>query len=423
MHYENTIFSLVKLGTVNKEQTSILSLVKAHATKVLTKDLPDVMSYHSLTHTEDVVKAALDIGSNSEFSAEEMETLEIAAWFHDLGYTRSTENHEELGAKMADEFLSELNFPRKKIEQVRGCILATTMPQNPKTTMEEVLCDADLCHIAGDDYAEKAERLQAELSAIKGVEITDDQWCSMNEEFIAKHQFFTQYAREEFGDKVKENLTKIKARLMSMSEEDQKVQELEKEVAKLKAKVKKAKDNTPTRGIETMFRLTSKNHLELSAMADTKANIMISVNSIILSVLVSVLFRKLEEYPHLILPAMIMTLVCLATIVFAILATRPNISKGTFTDNDIMNKKTNLLFFGNFHRMKIDKYEWGMKEMMKDADYLYSSLIKDIYFLGVVLGKKYRLLRISYTIFMFGFVLAVISFGLAEVYLKGPSPY
>ena len=64
-----------------------------------------------------------------------------------------------------------------------------------------------------------------------------------------------------------------------------------------------------------------------------------------------------------------------------------------------------------------------MKEMMKDADYLYSSLIKDIYFLGVVLGKKYRLLRISYTIFMFGFVLAVISFGLAEVYLKGPSPY
>ncbi len=204
---------------------------------------------------------------------------------------------------------------------------------------------------------------------------------------------------------------------------NEEVKSLEKKVTKLKKKVKKVKEVKPTRGIETMFRLTSKNHIELSAMADTKANIMISVNSIILSVIVSVLIRKLEEYPHLIIPTIIMTVVCLATIVFAILATRPNVSSGLFTDDDINTKKTNLLFFGNFHRMEQDKYEWGMKEMMKDADYLYSSLIRDIYFLGVVLGKKYKLLRISYTIFMFGFVIAVISFMLAEAFFKGPMPY
>ena len=65
------------------------------------------------------------------------------------------------------------------------------------------------------------------------------------------------------------------------------------------------------RGVETMFRLTSKNHLDLSNMADNKANIMISINSIILSVIVSVLIRKLEEYPHLIVPTLIMTAVYL----------------------------------------------------------------------------------------------------------------
>ena len=204
---------------------------------------------------------------------------------------------------------------------------------------------------------------------------------------------------------------------------EQKVEALKLQVAELKEKVKKAKELSPTRGIETMFRLTSKNHMELSAMADNKANIMISINSIILSVIVSVLIRKLEEYPHMTVPAVMLTVVCLTTIVFAILATRPNITKGKFERLDIQNKETNLLFFGNFHRMRLDDYAWAMKEMLKDGDYLYSSMIKDIYFLGAVLGKKYRLLRMSYTIFMFGFVISVLGFIIAELFFKSPYPY
>lgn len=202
-----------------------------------------------------------------------------------------------------------------------------------------------------------------------------------------------------------------------------KVESLKAQVAELKQKVKEAKGLTPTRGIETMFRLTSKNHMELSALADNKANIMISINSIILSVMVSVLIRKLEEYPHMTAPAVLLTLVCLATIVFAVLATRPNVSKGKFERLDIHNKETNLLFFGNFHSMRLNDYEWAMKEMMKDGDYLYGSMIKDIYFLGAVLGKKYKLLRMSYTVFMFGFVISIISFIIAELFFKSPYPY
>ena len=113
------------------------------------------------------------------------------------------------------------------------------------------------------------------------------------------------------------------------------------------------------------------------------------------------------------IPTIIFLTVCVLTIVFAVLATRPKVSSGKFTKQDIDQKKTNLLFFGNFYKMTLEEYEWGMQEMMKNKDYLYSSLIKDIYFLGVVLGRKYRLLRIAYSIFMFGFVIAVISFGIA----------
>ena len=102
----------------------------------------------------------------------------------------------------------------------------------------------------------------------------------------------------------------------------------------------------------------------------------------------------------------------MGALVFAILSTRPKITKGEFTREDIAKKQTNLLFFGNFYNMKLEDFDWGMKEMIQDRDFLYSSMTRDIYFLGKVLAQKYRFLRICYSIFMFGLILVVIAFGL-----------
>ena len=142
------------------------------------------------------------------------------------------------------------------------------------------------------------------------------------------------------------------------------------------------------RGIQTMFRLTSGNHLRLSSMSDNKSHIMISVNSIIISIIISVLFGKLATNREYIVPACILLSVCLASMTFSIFATRPSISGGRFTEEDIRNKKTNLLFFGNFFRMQLEDYQRAMNQMMKDGEYLYNSMIKDIYFLGIVLQKS-----------------------------------
>ena len=88
-------------------------------------------------------------------------------------------------------------------------------------------------------------------------------------------------------------------------------------------------------------------------------------------------------------------------------------TQGKFTKEDVANKKVNLLFFGNFHKMKLDEFEWAMSEMMQDRDYLYSSLTKDLYFLGLVLNSKYNLLRVTYTVFMIGIIISVIAFAVA----------
>jgi hypothetical protein len=229
---------------------------------------------------------------------------------------------------------------------------------------------------------------------------------------MQQHRYHTPYGRTVLEQEKKRNIKRLK-KLLDPEKKEKKYKELQEEVVKLKSKLEKEKGMKPDRGIETMFRTTSHNHILLSSMADNKSNILITINSIILSVVVSVLVRKLEDNEYLIIPTVLLVTVCLTTMVFAILATRPNISRGKFNREDIKNKRTNLLFFGNFHGMEIENYEWAMKEMMRDADYLYGSMIKDIYYLGKVLGKKYKYLRLSYNIFMYGFVVAILSFVIA----------
>jgi hypothetical protein len=97
------------------------------------------------------------------------------------------------------------------------------------------------------------------------------------------------------------------------------------------------------------------------------------------------------------------------------------VTSGTFTKADIEQKRANLLFFGNFYRMPLDDFQWGMTQMMNDREYLYGSMVRDIYSLGQVLGRKYRYLRISYNIFMYGIIAAVLAFA-GTILFSRPSP-
>ncbi len=193
----------------------IISEVKDHAIKVLSKQLPDNMTYHSINHTIDVVASAEEIAEKQNLSDEEIEIVQIAAWFHDLGYTKGSESHEEKGAEMAREFLNGKGFPEEKINKVEGCIMATQMPQNPKNKLEQILCDADLMHLADEDYFSKADLLHQEIETTKFCKIPENEWLQMNQEFLDNHCFFTEYAKNNYESAVKENLKKVRDRLKS----------------------------------------------------------------------------------------------------------------------------------------------------------------------------------------------------------------
>jgi predicted metal-dependent HD superfamily phosphohydrolase len=379
---------------------------KKYVELFLKENLSNGIYYHDLEHTQEVVDASKEIGIASNLSNDELETVLIAAWFHDTGYYKGMKDHEANSRDVADKFLKQEGAGKEKIDAVGGCIMATKIPQNPSNLMEEVLCDADLYHVSTREFFKKSELLRKEFSLVFPDEIQLDEWFKNSIKFLKNHSFFTSYAKEKLLPAKKENLKKLKVLYKDILVDDT-------DSPKPDKKKKKKDDNKPTRGIETLFRVTSRNHVDFSSMADNKANIMISINSIMLSIVFSVLFNKFATDPNLIPPTIILTLVSTATIIFAILATRPNLTAGVFTRDDIKKRRTNLLFFGNFYKMPLSDYEWGIKELMNDREFLYGSMIRDIYFLGKVLGKKYLYLRISYTIFMYGLVISVMAFAIA----------
>jgi len=401
---------------------------KQFVTRLFSGKVEPGFFYHNIIHTQTVAKAAEDMANHYQLHGEDRMSLLLAAWFHDTGYSNGkADGHEEESIRIAEVFLAERQISSSLIKKVKECIRSTKMPQSPNNLIEKIICDADLSHLGTGDFDKESKLLRKELITIYGKEISKKEWRKENIRFLQTHKYFTDYCQDRLEPVKQQHLQDLLD-----AEEDKKEKEDGKKLKEKKPPknhindtagsstnenpVKdKLKENRTERGVGTMFRIMSDNHVSLSQMADSKANIMISVNTIVLSILVSVLLGKLQFYPEFIIPTIMLTLVCLTAIVFAILATRPNITRGTFSKEDVQQKNVNLLFFGNFYKMDLPDYDWGMNEMMNDKEYLYSSMIKDIYFLGKVLAKKYRYLRLSYTIFMFGLVIAIIGFIVAAI--------
>lgn len=252
--------------------------------------------------------------------------------------------------------------------------------------------------------------LRQELAAEQGQEFSDVEWLEHLDTLLRKQGFYTAYGRiysegieknrERLAKQAKKRERKMDAALQQELDVDAwELKELKKKYAKIMHRAE--------RGIETLFKLTSKNHYTLNTMVDRKANILISINAIILSIILGTLLNKIYEDPHLIVPIVMLLTTNLVSIVYAILATRPDLDHGGITDPP---SPHHLLFYGNFHSMKEGQYVDGMNDLMNNADELYNSLGKDIFYLGKNLKKKFTNLRRSFNVFMYGLISSVIVF-------------
>lgn len=381
-----------------------VALAEKYVVNLFNNKLSKLYNYHNLEHTQGVVHSVKLLSKNLDLSSLEMEQLIVAAWFHDTGYVEGSLNHEDISIQFVTQFLTENGLDQKYIDAVAAIITVTKFNILPTTTLQKIMKDADYNHFGKTNFFEISALLQKEWEAIDGKKYSELQWMESNLDLLTNgHKFYTTYAIENWQPQKEKNVVLIleKIKALKMEKEDAK---------KVKNETKRA-----DKSADTMFKITITNHIRLSEIADSKANILLSVNAIIISVALSSLIPKLESPSnnHLIQPTFVLILFSVLSIIFAILSTKPKVTTGSFTRQDITDKKVNLLFFGNFFKMPYEEFEWAMKELMQDKEYLQISMTKDLYYLGLVLERKYKLLRITYNIFMIGIVASVIMFVIA----------
>ena len=186
------------------------------------------------------------------------------------------------------------------------------------------------------------------------------------------------------------------------------------ELKRLKKKLAKA-EGFPERGIETWFRLTSRNLYTRRQIVDAKANLLVTINALILSLVLGTLYRSLAESPHLVYATVPLVLASLVSIAYAISASRPRLQTGVFSEQDLLEHRVSLMTFDDFYAMPVDEYERALDRVMQDRELLYGTIKRDIHALGVDLSRRYKNIHRAYGVFFFGIVLSTVMFSLCHI--------
>jgi hypothetical protein len=178
----------------------------------LAKELPGHLSYHSVEHIKDVYDSALQIGTQEKISDYDMKLVLTAAWYHDSGFLKAVNDHEEESCRIARDTLPGFGYTSKEIDCICNMIMATKIPQVPKNHLEEILADADLDYLGRDDFFTIGNKLFSELSVF-GFLNNEEEWNRLQVRFLENHHYFTQTAINKRQSKKEEHLQEIKQKL------------------------------------------------------------------------------------------------------------------------------------------------------------------------------------------------------------------
>ena len=386
----------------------IIKAAESYVVNLLQNGLSADFLYHDLQHTLMVAKAARLMAAEMNLSDEEKEILELAALFHDTGFVKIYTGHEEVSQEIAQVFLEKENYPAEKIKTILSCIQATQMGFEPVTSLQKVLKDADFNNLNGQSYKKKAEALRHEWLVFFEEKYTDKEWLKTNVEFWSEHQFYTPEGEALFGKAKEKNLKKLRKQMKEETKNKNKDKDKKKD--KGEREIQEGNGILATKSSQMMFKTTLRNHIDLTSIADNKANIMLSINALIITVTMPLLVSNIEGNKFMLIPTSILLLTCTLSIIFATLATRPVPTSGLTKIEKVGKGVTNLFFYGNFWKMPLDDYKIGIEKVATNDAILDDTVVNDLYFLGKALGRKFFQLRICYSIFMIGMTLTVVSF-------------
>lgn len=381
------------------ENQDIITSAEDYVRQIFEEKIPsNLYMYHNWVHTCQVRDEAIVLARLAGAKHEELELLNLASLFHDVGFSETYTGHEDHGIRIAREFLIRVDYPKDKIAIIEGLINATRVDVKPTTQLEALLKDADTSSLGKPHFQIYTNSLRKELNAIQHALLTKRDWAIANLRFLDEHEYYSEIGKERYGTTKEENKKLLQNDLVAID-------------ARLEEKEREARNTIgSSKSAQTMFKTALRNHIDLSSIADNKANIMLSVNALIITFALPLLGKEIAANRELLYPTILLLSVCVVSMIFATLATRPIPMKGYSSMESILAKKSNLFFFGNFYRMSFDEYEQGMNATVADNTILDTTIMRDLFFLGRTLGFKYAYLRKCYTIFMYGIITTVIAF-------------
>lgn len=178
----------------------------------LKAEMPSQLSYHNLDHINDVLTSALRIAETEKINKEETSLLRIAALYHDAGFINTYKGHEAEGCLLAKATLPQFGFSTEQLEVICSMIMATKIPQTPKSKLDKILCDADLDYLGRNDFYEIGNRLYNEMKEQGFIE-TEREWNLTQKVFLENHQYHTNYGETHREEEKQKHLSEVIAKL------------------------------------------------------------------------------------------------------------------------------------------------------------------------------------------------------------------
>ncbi len=387
--------------------TNILKRCKTFVSRLMSEQINKNYLFHNLGLTKNTVNAAEELleGSEERIAAEE---VLIASWFLYSGFSRGYQNHKNNSQEIVAQFLNDEKYDTAAKERIVALVGCAWSNESPNSIEEAAIKDIRTFRYASSDLVELLELERMELDNLGQNPPSQHEFQKDHIEILrTEHRYYSAYALENWQSQKDDNIISLIKKTAKIVKTEHK--------EKLKVDLK---NQSPERAIQSLYRTQLRNHLKLSDIADTKANILLSVNAIIISLLLANLIPKLglPSNSYLIYPTVIFVVFSIASMIMSVLATRPKIENKTVVDGEIKAKNTNHLFFGNFHVLESQAFKEKMRDIIENKQTIYDSLTLDLYYLGKVLQSKYQLLRWTYTIFMVGIILSVLAFAIALHY-------
>jgi predicted metal-dependent HD superfamily phosphohydrolase len=366
--------------------------------------------FHNYNRSLNVVQSCSQLVVNLDLGKYDRMMAMLSAWFLETGYCKDYGNPQHEAALLAGNFLTAKGLDPDDMQAVAECILSVRKPQQPLTIVAQVLCDADNKWLSDKEFPFSLEKLRKEMNMIEGKTFSDEQWKVKVTQEIETQIYFTAAAKDLYDKRKRKNIKHLHGKPDLDSPEQIAPSSPGEPSGTARDTTISYEDFKPERSVESLFRNTSRNQMRWLQLADYKANLVIGVNALIISVVLSIMITKLDSNQYLELPTLLLLITSVSTIILALTASRPNIKLDKLGGVRFDKLEKNMLFFGHFYQKTLSEYKEIIKETITHKPELYSSLSRDIYYQGLLILVKFRYLLLAYNIFATGLVVSVLGF-------------